>query len=223
MPRRTSCTKVRQTISTLCALRETEAETLRCARRAVRTLGASTALQQRDAGKKKCDVLLRRLHALERPPSSVRRRRDVERAFGAGALAVPGEEETDGVAVLGPGWCTAASRITDLETARRVIGYLERHRSWQRQQLKAWPQPAVPRFISTHHPSISTLQNLPAWQSARIALLACLAAQHQSRRRGVTPVQLQRWMRVMNVHDVYMPALRALVCAPSKAYVAVGA
>ena len=196
--------RVRQTIATLCELREAEADTLKCERKADRSLNLQAALRQRDSGRRKCSVLSQRLAALERPPSAAARRRFVEGNFDAGVLATPSDLEVQCVAELGPAWCTAASRITHVDALRRVLAYLERRPAWRRHQLASSPHPAVPRFVSVD-PGHATLQNLPAWQSARIALVACACA-----RKRPSVAELGRWAKTLGIHDAYVPALRSL-------------
>ena len=205
MPPRTET--VRRTIDTLCELREAQAAAARCTARADRSRDLAAAYRRRDALDRTCRGLEARLEVLRRPATDPRLRRAVERDFDAGRLATRSRSRTEvrGVAILAPGWRLAASRITNLRTMARVLAYLETFPSWCQRQLQASPHPAVPWFVSTHE-SLAPLQNLPAWQSARITLVAC-AIWNKSR----TVKELQRWIRSLGIHRTYLPLLLQLL------------
>lgn len=216
-----ACSRIqsRSEIDTLCALREAEAASTKCASRADRSLNLGQANARLRALDARCESLRRQLQTVRAPPSGGASRRFVESRFDRGQLAVPAaamprtsHAETVGVARVFPGWYTAASRVRDLSTMRRVLEYVRaRHRpsEWNAMQVRANPHLAVPRFISTKDEHM-TLQNLPAWQSARLTLLAC--AMH-NRRSGITAAGLERWLRALGVHSVYAPKVRELRCS----------
>lgn len=203
-------TRVRRTIATLCDLREAQAEARRCTSKADRSLDLKAAYSKRDALLRRCDALTRRLEQIDVPQASTGLRRTVERNFTNGRLATPTEaDEAQGIAVLGPGWRTAANKIAGLETIQRVLRYLEQSPKWRRGQLDTSPHPAIPRSVCGAH-QVATLQNLPAWQSARLTLVACALANRRRGRRPVTAAELTAWVRSLGIHSAYVPTLRSL-------------
>lgn len=201
--------RVRRTISTLCALREAQDASRRCDAKADHTMDLVATHRQRQAMLRKCDSLAQRLARLEAPRRATRLRRHVEDEFDAGRLVTASAEEVQGVAIIAPGMCTAASRVSDLQSMLKVLRYLESRPRWKQMALRASPHPAVPRFVSVHH-RFATLQNLPSWQSARITLVACALATRAHARRCVGPSELEKWFRALNVYELYVPTLRTL-------------
>lgn len=201
--------RARRIVDTLCDLREEQARTVRAERKAARALDMSGAIKQRDNCRRRCDVLSKRLVQLQRPTVCPHARKSAEARFDAGTLTWKATKadagaEVDGVVALGHGFQTSASRVVDMATALRVLSHLESKTAWRRDQLRASPHLAVPRFVSTH-PAAATLQNLPAWQTARVALLACVAARGEGAR--VTAPVLRRWAARLGVAEAYVPAL----------------
>lgn len=207
---RSTARRVRGVIAALCDLRESQAEAKKCASRADRSLDLATACKRRRHLERRCEVLRRKLQALEAPCAVPHTRKETERRFDEGKLAVAADSpECKGVATLGFRWRTAASRIVDLATVLRVLHYLERQPGWRRKQLACSVYPAVPRFVSTCS-SHATLQNLPAWQSARITLLACAMSNRAAADRSVSAHELRRWVRAAGIHEAYHAGLEAL-------------
>lgn len=236
-----STQRVRRTISTLCALREAQAESRRCILRADRSLDLQKAYTRRDAIVRRCEQLSRRLRTLETQPSSRASkgvRTAVERNFDAGRLAT----------ACTPPACTTrlSKRLAkskrepppDVENnvADDVHGVAVVAPGWRvaasritdlktiqrvllfMEHIPNWKQI---RFVTSPHPAIprfisthdshATLQNLPTWQSTRLTLIACALANRQLNKRSVTTLELERWFHSLDVHETYRPGVRSLL------------
>lgn len=205
---------VRRTIKTMCDLRETEAEAAKCISRADRRLDLRFGQQREMELRRRCHALRKKLATLEAPRKVPRLRDEIEGRFRRGMLLTPRTalrpehrrtDDVDGVASIADGWYVPVAQIDGLRTIKEVLSYLERKkRNWRTAQLSANPLPSVPRCVSTSD-HYATLQNLPAWQSARICLVASALSN-----RSVSDRELSRWFRELDVHEAYTGKLRDL-------------
>lgn len=201
--------RVRSTIQTLCDLRETEYEAKKCIERADRHRDLAPAYARSKILGEKCDTLTDRLQRLEAPRPSRAVCEKCERSFDRGRLATRCDADDDvaGVVMLGHGWSTATSRIRDFEDVQRVLTYLQKRPTWNAKELKASPHCAIPRSFGS---DFVRLQNLPAWQAARLALLACAIDNRAKRGVPVSGREMNRWIREAHVNRSYAPSLREL-------------
>lgn len=212
MTSRDEARRVRAHINTLCSLRETEAIRDKCVARADRSFDLHTASTRRRALDARCTALRRKLDATTRPTRDAALCAELARRFDRGEYAVYGATSrygTDahpvcGVAQIAPRWYVPTDRVRTLADMRACLRHVEaRSPTWRATQLKATPRAAVPAFVSTSA-RVAPLQNLPAWQSARVTLVACALRPHTPR------AALDAWIRALDVHAPYAEALHAL-------------
>ena len=197
--------RVRETIAAMCELRESQSALERCVARADRSFDDN--VRERRALERQCATLRGKLDALERPARDAAKLRAVARA-AAPLVYDPSLKRVDGIAEVFPGWYASVARVRSLADAKRCLATLDaRSPKWRATQLKAVPKLAVPPCVSASE-RLLPLQNLPAWQSARVTLLACVLANSTKR---PAPARVRQLAQSLGVHEKYVDPLQSLV------------
>lgn len=196
---------VRETIAAMCELRESQSALERCVGRADRSFDDN--VRERRALERQCAILRGKLDALERPARNAAKLRAVARAAAPLVYDPSLKRGVDGVAEVFPGWYASVARVRSLADAKRCLATLDaRSAKWRAMQLKAVPKLAVPPCVSASE-RLLPLQNLPAWQSARVTLLACVIANSKK----PTPARVRQLAQSLGVHEKYVGPLQSLV------------
>lgn len=199
--------RARDTIAAICELRENQWALERCIGTSDRTFNTDVYRSERRRLEQSCKNLFNKVARLQKPTCKHSVVRAVERNFDAGKPLTYDSKlrNVEGIAEVFTNWFAPASRLRSINDVRKALAYLERHsRSYRDRSLKAVPHLAIPSFISNSE-SLAPLQNLPAWQSARLTLIACAISNARP-----SPSEIRRWCSSLDVIDKYVAYMQYL-------------